>query len=48
MHGMSELKLSRKGDDMQFLRCVLTVNSESPRSIGESALHNWIILVKYE
>ena len=48
MHGMSELKLSKKWDHMKLLRCVLKANKESSRSIGGSAFHNRIILLKYE
>ena len=48
MQDMSGLKLSKKWDHMNFLRCVLMVGNDRFKSIGGSAFHSVITLLKYE
>ena len=49
MHDMSGLKLSKKWDHMNFLKCVLMVGMIMKVKInGGSVFHNRKILLKFE
>ena len=48
MQDMFGLKLSRKWDHMNFLRCVLMVGNERLMSMEGRAFHSRTILLKYD